>query len=71
MRFRRSTEDFLVLTDQFMCLSSTTSVATDMDIDKAPGDEEATLRVGKSDQPSLVELSRSSIGRVSDISLFL
>ena len=42
LRLRRSTEDFLVLTDQFMCLSSPTSAATNMDIDKAPGDEEAT-----------------------------
>ena len=53
-----------------MCHSSPTSVATDMDIDKAPGDEEATSRVGKSDQPSFVESCGLSIDRVSDIFSF-
>ena len=56
--FRKSTEGFLDLTDQFLCPSSPTSAATDMDIDKAPGDEEATSRVGKSDRPSFIKLSR-------------
>ena len=53
-----------------MCLSSPTSAATDMDIDKAPGDEEAASRVGKSDQPSFVEPCGLSIDRVSDIFSF-
>ena len=53
-----------------MCHSSPTSVATDMDVDKATGDEEATSRVGKSDQPSFVESCRLSIDRVSDIFSF-
>ena len=52
--FRKSTEDFLDLTDQFLCPSSPTSAATDMDIDKAPGDEEATSRAGKFVRPSSV-----------------
>ena len=53
-----------------MCLSSPTSAATDMDIDKAPGDEEATSRVGKSDRSRFVESCRLSIDRVSDIFSF-
>ena len=53
-----------------MCLSSPTFASTDMDIDKAPGDEEATSRVGKSDQPSFVESCGLSIDRVSDIFSF-
>ena len=69
--FCKSIEDFLDLTDQSLCLSSPTSAATDMDIDKATGDEEATSRVGKSDRPSFVKSCRPSIDRVSDISLFL
>ena len=53
-----------------MCHSSPTSTATDMDIDKALGDEEATSQVGKSDQPSFVESCGLSIDRVSDIFSF-
>ena len=43
-----------VLTDWIMYISSPTSAATNMDTDKALGDEEATSRVGKSIRPGFL-----------------
>ena len=49
---------FLLVTEWIVHLSSPTSAATDMDIDKAPGDEEtddaATSRAGKSARLKLI-----------------
>ena len=50
--------DSSVLTEWIVYLSSSTFAATDMDIDKAPEDEEtddaATSRAGKSAHPKLI-----------------
>ena len=52
--FCKSTEGFLDLTNQLLCPFSPTSVATDMDIGKAPGDEKATSWAGKSVRPGFI-----------------
>ena len=50
--------DTSVLTEWIVNFSSPASAATDMDVDKAPGDEEtddaATSRAGKSARPKLI-----------------